>query len=252
MSDAISAAAKRGLPKRFYKSASVKSASVDPTGDRFLILLDGRSVRTPGKAELAVPNAALAQAVAAEWDAQGTHIDPATMPLTRIANSTIDGVAGRRGEVEDEIARYAANDLVCYRAEGPDALVRQQAEAWDPVVAWAARDLGVTPNVGSGITHVMQPAGLQQAVKQLLGTTDPLALAALHVLTTLTGSALLSLALARAVIDADSLWKAAHIDEDFQIAQWGWDAEASARRAAREREMRAAASILTALAPPAA
>lgn len=245
MSDAINAAAGRQLPKRFYKSAGVAAK-----GSGFLILLDGRSVRTPGKAELALPNSALAEAVAAEWAAQGTHVNPATMPLTRIANSTIDGVAARRGEVEDEIARYAANDLVCYRAEAPDALVRRQAEAWDPIVAWATHAFGLAPTVGAGICHVAQPEGLQVAVKRMLGTTDPLALAALHVLTTLTGSALLSLALARGAIDPDGLWKAAHVDEDFQIAQWGWDAEASARRAAREREMRAAAHILAALAPP--
>lgn len=124
MSDPIKASAQRALPKRFYKAVRV-----EPRGGEHRILLDDRPVRTPAKAELSLPHAALATAIAAEWEAQGAHIDPASMPLTRIANSTIDGVAARRREVEEEIARYAANDLVCYRADSPDALVRRQAEA---------------------------------------------------------------------------------------------------------------------------
>lgn len=246
MSDPIKAAAQRDLPKRFYKAVRV-----DPRGDQHRILLDERPVRTPAKAELSVPHAALAAAIAAEWDAQGSHIDPASMPLTRIANSTIDGVAARRREVEDEIAKYAANDLVSYRADTPDALVRRQAAAWDPIVAWTNRAMGVAPRVGTGVVHVAQPPELGDAVKVRLQAFDPLALAALHVVTTLTGSALLALALAHAELDADAAWKAAHVDEDFQIEQWGWDAEASARRDARAREMRAAAIILKLLPPPA-
>jgi chaperone required for assembly of F1-ATPase len=246
MSDAIKSAAQRALPKRFYKYVRV-----EPRGGVFAILLDERSVRTPAKAELSLPHAEIAQAIADEWMSQGDHIDPATMPLTRIANSTIDGVARRRAEVEDEIARYSANDLVAYRAEAPDALARRQAEAWDPIVAWAATSLGAAPSVGVGIVHVAQPPELAQAVKARLQSVDPFVLASLHVVTTLTGSALLALAHAHRVLDADAVWKAAHVDEDFQIEQWGWDADASARRAAREREMRAASLIIMLLPAPA-
>ncbi|MDX2201881.1 MAG: ATP12 family protein [Hyphomicrobiaceae bacterium] len=246
MSDPIRAAAQRQLPKRFYTAVQV-----EPKAGGFHVLLDGRPVRTPAKAELGLPSAELAAAVAAEWEAQGAHIDPSAMPLTRIANSSIDGVSRRRAEVEDEIARYAANDLVAYRAEAPEALARRQAEAWDPIVAWAAGQLGVAPVVGTGIVHIAQSPGLAGAVKARLAATDPFALAALHVITTLTGSALLALAHAHGAIGAEAMWTAAHIDEDFQIEQWGWDAEASQRRAAREREMLAAVRVLAACAPAA-
>ncbi len=243
MTDPIKTAAKRVLPKRFYKLAHVEKS---PEG-QFRILLDNRPVRTPAKAELQLPSQALAEAVAAEWEAQGEYVDPATMPLTRIANSTIDGVVARRADVELEMANYACNDLVCYRAETPQALVQRQAEAWDPVVAWAAKNLGVEPRIARGIMHVAQPPELAQAVKNALSARQPLHLAALHVITTLTGSALLALAHADGLLEPDALWKAAHIDEDFQIEQWGWDAEAEARRSFRHNELIAAARVLALL-----
>lgn len=230
----------RALPKRFYMEATV-GARAD---GGFRILLDGRPVRTPAKAELLLPTKALADAVAAEWGAQGAHIDPASMPITRIVNSTLDGVIPRRAEVEAEIVRYAGNDLVCYRAEAPEALVQRQTAAWDPIIAWATAELGVGLRTGQGIAHVQQPGELASAFCARLGKLSALSVAAVHVITTLTGSALLSLAHAQGRISADELWMAAHVDEDFQIAQWGWDAEAEARRTLREAEMRAASRIL--------
>lgn len=229
----------RTLPKRFYKAASAEAS-----GAGFRILLDGRPLRTPAKAELQVPTRALADAIAAEWETQGSHIDPATMPLTRIANSTIDGVVARKAEVIAEIARYAMNDLVCYRADQPEALVRLQAEAWDPVLAWARDQFGVDLATSAGITHVTQPAALEAAVIRWLEGRRPIDIAALHVITTLTGSALMALAHALDAMDANAVWKAAHVDEDFQIAQWGWDAEAQARRKARETDFQASIRLL--------
>lgn len=230
----------RALPKRFYTDATAGSR----TDGGYRILLDGRPVRTPAKIELLLPTLGLAEAVAAEWAAQGAHVDPASMPLTRIANSTLDGVVPRRAEVEAEIARYAGNDLVCYRAETPEALVQRQAVAWDPIVGWVTADLGVALRTGRGIAHVQQPPELAGVVGARLGRVPALSLAALHVITTLTGSALLALAHAAGRISADELWAATHVDEDFQIEKWGWDADAEARRKQREGEMRAASRII--------
>lgn len=231
----------RQLPKRFYKDAS--AARPDASED-WQVLLDGRPLRTPAKAPLRLPRQELAQAVAAEWSAQGETIDPATMPMTRLANSTIDGVVDRRQEVEAEIVRYACNDLVCYRADRPDALIRRQAEVWDPVVAWAGDTFGCEVATAHGIAHVAQPPALAKAVAEHLRRCDAFALAALHVITTLTGSALLALAHACGHLSAAELWGIAHVDEDYQIEQWGWDAEAAARRALREQEMLAASRFL--------
>lgn len=234
----------RPLPKRFYKEARPEPVSAADGTAAFRILLDGRPLRTPAKAELLVPTQSLADAVCAEWQAQGSHIDPATMPLTRLVNSTIDGVAARRTEVIAEIARYAMNDLVYYRADQPEALVRLQAEAWDPVLDWAQTRFAVPLITGTGIAHVAQSEALQSAVEAALAQRQAIELSALHVVTTLTGSALIALALAHGAIAAATAWKAAHVDEDFQISQWGWDAEAEARRKARESDFLASTRVL--------
>lgn len=235
-------------PKRFYTVVTVDPASGARAQTGYRILLDGRPVRTPAKATLSVPGPALAEAIAAEWRAQGTHIDPASMPLTRIANTTLDGVVARRAEVEAEIAKYAGSDLVCYRAEAPEALVTRQGEAWDPVVAWARRRLQVAPRIGSGIVHVDQPDGLVEAVTRVLSTFSPLALSGLHVITALTGSALMALALAEGGLEPERAWRAAHVDEDYQAELWGRDGEAEHRRTARHREFEAACALLSLLA----
>lgn len=234
----------RPLPKRFYTQAHAEAVTAADGSAAFRILLDGRPLRTPAKAELQAPTKALAEAIAAEWQAQGTHINPATMPLTRIANSSIDGVAARRAEVAAEIARYAMNDVLYYRAEAPDALVRLQAEAWDPLLDWARAQFGVPLATGVGIAHVTQPKALEAAVQAWAEARQAIELSALHVITTLTGSALMALAHAHAVIAAEAAWKAAHVDEDFQISQWGWDAEAETRRKTREADFLASVRVL--------
>ena len=232
--------AARGLPKRFYTSASVDAKG---PGD-YRIRLDGRPVRTPAKAELAVPTAALAEAIADEWQAQGTHVDPSSMLLTRLANSAIDGVARREAEVRADIAKYAGSDLLCYRAEGPEELQRRQAEVWDPILRWAEQELGARFAIGTGLMPVAQPDAAKAAVARALEDYDGFALAALHVITTLTGSVLLGLAHARGRLSAEEAWAAAHVDEDWQISKWGEDAEAKARRERRWAEMQAASRML--------
>lgn len=233
------------LPKRFYAEATVGARD-----GAFAILLDGRPAHTPGKRPLAVANEALAGMIAAEWAAQERVIDPARMPATRIVNSAIDAVADRMGEVRGDIAAYAGSDLVCYRADHPRELVQRQASAWDPVLAWARDKLGVRLVLAEGVMPVAQsPDALARVVAEL-ESFDALRLAATHVMTTLLGSAVLSLAVARGRITAEEAWTAAHVDEDWQISQWGEDAEAADRRRRRWTEMDAAARIASLLAGP--
>ena len=230
---------KPNLPKRFYKDVSVADE-----GGRAAILLDGRPVRTPGKAPLAVPSAALAEAIADEWRAQGKEIDPQTMPLTKLANSAIDGVVGKEGPVIDDILAHAGSDLLCYRASGPEGLLALQAEHWDPVLAWAAGALAAPLSLAEGVMHVAQPDASIAALRGEIEGLDAFRLAALHVMTTLTGSALLPLAVVRHQLTPEEAWAAAHVDEDWQIGQWGEDAEAAVRRENRKRDFNAAARLL--------
>jgi chaperone required for assembly of F1-ATPase len=224
------------LPKRFYQRVDVTNRD-----GGFALLLDDKPVRTPGKKELLLPSRALAEAVAEEWAAQKARIDPATMPLTKLANSAIDGVTGREDEVIGDILNYAGSDLLCYRAEGPRGLIEAQATHWDPVLAWAKSAFGAPFLLAEGIVHVAQPQTSLDRLREALTGHDPFGLAALHVMAGLTGSALLALAVAHGRMTPEEAWKAAHVDEDWQIAQWGEDAEAASRRAARRRDFDAAA-----------
>jgi chaperone required for assembly of F1-ATPase len=185
--------------------------------------------------------------VAEEWERQRDTIDPADMPLTRLLNSAIDGVAHTMAETRADILSYAGSDLLCYRAEEPDTLVARQARGHDPVLRWAAESLGARFNLTNGVMHVAQPPEAMAAVGAELGAyDDPVAVAALSVMTTLTGSALLALAVGRGFLPPEAAWEAALVDEDFQAERWGADAEAVARRQARWREFEAAAHALAA------
>ena len=230
------------LPKRFYTDATVERAD-----DGWRVLLDGRPVRTPGRAFLAMPGEATAAMVADEWQAQGERIDPRTMPATRLANTALDGVVSELQAVREDVVRYAGTDLVCYRADEPEGLVRREAEAWDPYLDWASEAFGAHFVLAEGIVHTPQPreaiAAFGREVERIDG---PFRLAALHVMTALTGSALIALGVAHGAFAVDDAWRAAHVDEDWNIDLWGEDAEAAARRAAREIEMRTAARFATA------
>ncbi|MBS7698208.1 MULTISPECIES: ATP12 family protein [unclassified Chelatococcus] len=227
------------LPKRFYTVAGV-----DARPDGFALVLDGRGARTPGRKSLQFPTSALAEAVAAEWAAQEGVIDPRQMPLTRLANSAIDGVADNGEAVAAEIVRYAGSDLLCYRADHPEKLVTRQTALWDPVLAWAKAELGARFILAEGVMHVEQPAAALEAVAARVERyTEPFALAALNVMTTLSGSVLLALAVAEGHLSPAEAWTAAHVDEDSQIEVWGEDEEASARREARWLDFAAAARL---------
>ncbi len=227
--------------KRFYDNATAIAAD-----GGFAIRLDGKPVRTPAGRALAAPTLALAQAIAAEWNAQHDVIDPAKMPLTRLANSIIDGVCDRPGPVAAEIEKYLASDLVCYRAASPNGLVERQVQEWDPILNWATETLGATFSVGEGIVHVTQPAEALRAARAAI-PDDPWRLGAVNAVTTLTGSALIALALAHGRLTAEEAWRAAHVDEDWNIEQWGGDGTALERRAFRFAELQAAATVLRSL-----
>lgn len=225
--------------KRFYANASLAEAP-----DGFSVMLDDKVIRTPSRKPLTVPTRELAAAIAAEWDAQTDVINPMSMPLTRLANSVIDAVGDNADAVVDDIAKYFGSDLLFYRAGHPDALVAREAEAWDPVLFWAAENLGAHFILAEGIMHVSQPPQAIAAARAAL-PYDPWTVAALHVVTTLTGSALLALALLRGFLDAEQVWAAAHVDEDWNVEQWGIDDEVAARRASRLIDFHAAARVVT-------
>jgi len=235
-------AARRGarpnLRKRFYKQAHADESGA--------VLLDGKPVRTPARRLLAAPTRALAGQLAAEWDAQVDVINPAQMPLTRLANAVIDAVSDAPQPVIEEIAKYIGTDLLLYRAEAPAGLVTKQSQVWDPVLVWASKTFGVRFVPTQGVIYTPQPdeaiAAAQAAIPK-----DPWRLAALSSITTLTGSGLLALAFARGAVDADAAWAAAHVDEDWQMSQWGRDELALERRAYRHAEFKAAIAMLSAL-----
>lgn len=236
---AAQAGMKPTLPKRFYKEAGIEGRD-----GQFHLTLDGRSAKTPGKQALAVPSRALAEAMAQEWAEQGAEIDPATMPITRIVNSAIDGVTPRLAEVVDDLVRYAGSDLIYYRVSEPVRLVQAQDATWNPILDWAKEAHGARFILAGGIMHVTQPNEAITAIRKVIERIDsPFALAALHVMTTLSGSVLIALAQALGPLDADQAWSAAHVDELYQESVWGKDDEAMERRKRREADFRAASEV---------
>jgi chaperone required for assembly of F1-ATPase len=235
-------AARRGarpvLRRRFYENATVAA-----TPDGHAVQLDGKPVLTPVRRPHAAPTRELAQALAAEWNAQTEVVDPAMMPLTRLANSIIDGVAQTPRPVADEIKKYLASDLLFYRAGEPEGLVERQARHWDPILQWVAETLGAKFYLGEGVVHVAQPESALEAARAAV-PDDPWRLGAAHVITTLTGSALIAVAMARGALSTEAAWQAANVDEDWNMERWGRDEMAIKRRDFRLAEFRAAAAVL--------
>lgn len=222
---------KRKLPKRFYEKAEA-----GPHEAGHAILLDGRVVKTPSKHPLAVPSLPLAEAVAAEWEAQADVIDPKTMWLTKLANTAVDLVAPRREAVIEELVTYAGTDLLCYRAEHPDILVARQAALWDPILGWAA-EKGIAFVPTAGILHVAQPEASLEAYREALRALDAFRLAALHNAVTLTGSAILGLAVTLGRLTPEEAFDIAHLDENWQMELSGHDEEEEARLLTRRSEL---------------
>ncbi len=225
--------------KRFYKQAEIRAGA---SGHE--VLLDGRSVKTPARNALLLPTAALAEVVAAEWNAQGETIDPRSMRLTGLANAAIDRVAPDPDAFAAGLARYGESDLLCYRADGPAALVERQSQSWDPILAWARRRFDVDFEVTSGIIHRAQPQATIDRLAHAAASLSPFELAALSPLVTLSGSLIVALAIAEQALDVESAWTAATIDEAWQAEQWGEDAEAAERMANRRAEFESAERFL--------
>lgn len=217
--------------RRFYKQVGVTGS-----GASFSIALDDRPLRTPLKRPLDLPTRPLAEAIAAEWEAQGQKIEPHTMPFTKLANTALDRVATDRERIIGEIVDFAGSDLICYRATTPPDLIERQARLWQPVLDWARQAFQGEFQATEGILHIAQPPASLTALQDFLATRSPWLLTALHNMTTLTGSALLSAMACEKGLPPSDAWLAAHVDEDWQIEQWGWDEEARHRRDFRKRE----------------
>ncbi|THF52126.1 ATP12 family chaperone protein [Allorhizobium terrae] len=233
---------KKPLPKRFYKTVTV-----GPVDGGFAVLLDGKTVKTPARNSLVLPTKAAAELVMAEWQAQAEVIDPGTMPITRLVNTALDAVALSMDEVLDDIVRFSGSDLLCYRADGPQELVARQSGQWDGILTWLADRHGARFIQTSGIMHVEQPKQATDAFRQAVGTYNhAFALASLHVMTSLTGSAVLALAIADGHLSLEEGWEIAHLDENWTDEHWGTDSEALARRNVRFVDMQSAYLVLKA------
>lgn len=214
--------------KRFWEKATVEVA-----GDGYQVLLDGRKLRTPVKSELIVPSREMAEAIAAEWQAQEEKIDPMTMPVTRSANAAIDKVGPMHAEVAALVSEYGGTDLLCYRAESPEGLVKRQSEAWDPLLEWAAETLKAPLKTGLGIVHVPQNPAVLQTLAKRVSDMDNFQLAAFHDLVGMSGSLIIGFAAIHGFLPVPELWRRSRIDEDWQIEQWGEDDEAAATEAGK-------------------
>lgn len=209
--------------KRFWTAAQVV-----PLSDGFTVHLDARPLRTPSKTALVVPTHAFATAIAAEWDAQTDLIKPDTMPMTRCANSAIDKVSPQKAAVADMLAEYGGTDLLCYRAHSPAELVARQADAWDPILDWAAQTFGARLRATQGVMHVAQEANALAALRSEVHRLDSFALAAFHDLVCISGSLVLALAIVKRRVNGQTAWEMCRIDEAWQIEHWGHDDDAFA------------------------
>ena len=225
--------------KRFWKDVALAEASGGWT-----VTLDGRVLKTPARDTLVVQSRELGEAIADEWRACGDEIDPRQMPLTGLANATIDHVAPAPERFAADLAQYAEGDLLCYRAEHPPALVAVQAAAWDPLVDWARQRFDSAFVVTSGIIHVPQPAATVERLGGALAAASPFELAGLSPIVTIGGSLVTALALFERAIDVETAWAAVSLDDRWQIEQWGADDEAVASLANRQRDFAAAAQFL--------
>ena len=238
---------KRELPKRFYKEAFVKEVGGEEGGE-FAVVLDGKTVKTPARHKLVLPSRALAEMVAHEFNSQQQTIDPATMPVTRLVNSILDGVVDNMDVVRQDILEFVGNDMLFYRADSPKELVERQHRYWDPILEWIRKDYGARFMLTEGVMFVKQPDDSISTIGEALEAIEsPYVLAALHSITTLCGSALIALAVWKGKISLPEAWKLAHLDEDWTIEHWGEDAEAKEKRAYHQAEYEAAAATIAAI-----
>ncbi|MEJ1994217.1 MAG: ATP12 family protein [Limibacillus sp.] len=229
----------RRKPKRFYKTATAGE-----TPDGWVVLLDGRALRSPMKQPVILPSAALAEALAEEWDAQSEEIDAAAMPLTALACTALDRAGPQRRDLEAQLLAYGGNDLLCYWAEHPENLIERQRAVWQPVLDWCKDRYGAEMNVVAGILPCEQPPESREALARAVADLDAFRLAALSTAVGVSGSLLIALALVEGHLDAEAAFEAAELDASHQIELWGEDFEASVRREAVMRDLRAVAQFL--------
>lgn len=230
---------RRELPKRFYKSAGIETVE-----DGFAITLDGRRARTPGKVPVIVPSEPLAVQMVQEWEAQGEHIDPLTMPVVRLVNSGVEAGAQSVEALRDELIKFVGTDLLYYRADAPRELVAEQERHWDPVLSMLARQYTVSFQTTVGIVHQGQPASTLERLAEAIADASLLQAVAMVSVAGITGSGLLAIGLDKGLMQPDAVWDAAHVDEDYNVKLWGMDGEAADRRAKRRAEFDAAHSVL--------
>ena len=231
---------KQQLPKRFYTQAGTAPAEGGHT-----VTLDGRPTRTPGKRiPVVVPVEPLAAAMAEEWARQGEHIDPLTMPLTRLVNSALESGTETVPAFREEVVKYAANDLLLYRADSPRELVAEQERLWDDALVRVARHFGIGFQPTIGILHQQQPEPTLKRLAEALEAEGLLTITALVSITNLTGSGILAIAVRHGLIEPEDAWTRAHVDEDHQARLWGVDEEAALRRTRRKAEFDAAVAVL--------
>ena len=224
-----------------------RAVSVAPTDTGWRIFLDQRQLQTPANAALVLPTRTLAEAIAAEWDAQKDRILPASMPLMRLAATAMDRVEPQREKVIEEIADYAATDLVCYRADHPADLAARQHAIWQPLIDWATLQFDAPLMVTTGVLPRAQAPEALAAIRRAVAAFSPLPLTALHAATTAASSVVIGLALMHRHVDADDAWQASQLDESYQIEKWGEDPEAAARRAELRRDLEATARFIALL-----
>lgn len=229
--------------KRFWK----ETAAVADEGGWWRIELDGHPVRTPARALLLLPGRDLANEVAAEWQGTGETLDPRAMPLTGLGNAAVDHVTPKPADFADSLSRYAASDLLCYRADSPSKLIAAQADAWDPLLHWARRRFDVDFRVTQGIAPVDQPQATLDQLAQAVHALDPYRLAGVSPLVTIGGSLIAGLAAVEGAVGVDEAWSAVSLDERWQLEQWGADEEAERALAAREADFRTGAQFLSLL-----
>jgi chaperone required for assembly of F1-ATPase len=225
--------------KRFWKQVTVTPGNG--------IALDGKPVRTPGRAPLEVPTPALAEAIAEEWRAAGETVDPRSMPLTGLANAAIDRVAADPGAFACGLGAYGETDLLYYRAEAPDELVRRQEAAWDPLLDWARKRYDVHFEPAVGVMHHPQPPATITRLHDAAAALDPFRLAGLSPVVTVSGSLIAALALLEGAVDAATVWRIAHVDEDWQTELWGEDELATRARESHRADLEAGARFLSLL-----
>ncbi len=228
--------------KRFYKAVTIGEAD-----GGFCILLDGKPVKTPARNTLLLPTEALARAVAAEWAGQGEEIVATGMPLLRLANTVIDGVAINREDVIGAILRFGENDLLCYRAHQPPALAQRQRDGWDPLLDWAKLRLSARMTIAEGVGHVDQTPDALAALREAMTGYDAFTLAGLHVIASITGSLVLALAVTEGATSGADAFRLSRIDETYQAEKWGEDAEAVKRTAALAHELDKAVELIAAV-----